>query len=261
MDDKGHRPTTGPDSTVVVIPVYRTELPPGEVSLVRCTLATSRNPVFVAPSDLPLGFYADMFPGVETVTTEAGHFSSVRHYSEWLTTPDFYDLWSEYSWLLVCQTDAVLVADPWTRLEGDPNWDYVGAPWDPPLKVVTLGNRVLVRSPSGHARGPAWVGLIGRSLPVGNGGLSMRRVSAFRDAAQAMSGYLARETRHHIHEDVLWATYGPRFGVRIAAPHVAQTLFHERVPSRDPGEGHLPDVVGFHGVTSLPLGLSEWDAE
>jgi hypothetical protein len=254
VDETGHRPTTGPDSTVVAIPIYRRELTQGEAALVRSTISVSRKPVFVAPSDLPLGFYQEHFPDIETVLTDPRHLSSIRHYSEWLTTPAFYDLWSDYSWLIVCQTDAVLTADPWTRIEGEPDWDYVGAPWNPPIKVVTFGNRILVRSPAGQHRGPAWVGIVGRTLQVGNGGLSMRRIEVFRRAARDMTAGLTQETRHHIHEDVLWAAYGPRFGARIAAPAVARDLFYEVVRSRDQLQGDpLPDVVGLHGLTSWPL--------
>lgn len=195
------------------------------------------------------------------VLTDPRHLSSVRNYSEWLTTPEFYDLWSDYDWLIICQTDAVLVDDPWSRILAEPNWDYVGAPWNPPIKVATLGSRILVRSPSGHTRGPAWVGMVGRSIHVGNGGLSMRRVSSFRTAARTMTAALPEQTRHHIHEDVLWASFGPRFGVRIASRSVAHCLFHEIDGSRNLNRtAPLPSVAGFHRVRSWPLEEHEGDA-
>lgn len=82
------------------------------------------------------------------------HFTDVYAYNQLMMTKAFYEAFAEYKYILIYQTDSLVFSD---RLEDwcARDWDYVGAPW--------LKDR---DSPEQGFEG------------VGNGGLSLRRVSS-----------------------------------------------------------------------------------
>jgi hypothetical protein len=211
--------------------------------------ATAHRRVFVVPEGLETRAMRERFPDSTFASIDPAHLTGVRSYNLWLTSSDFYRMWRDYDWILVSQLDALLRSDPWEVLGSpSPPWDYLGAPWDPPMRVVTRGSRILVRSPSGDDRGPAWAGIMGRKLHVGNGGLSLRRQAAFEEAATKLERDLSDATREHIHEDVVWAAFGPRYGVTSAPEDTAACAFWETTEPQTLGIDGVPRVPGYHGV-------------
>lgn len=247
-------------SVVILTPIYRPSLDEVERALVTRSCESSTHPhVFLAPEGLDTSFYRRAFPDVEIRYVEPWFLSGVRPYNYWLTSGLFYTPWQDWEWILLCQTDAVLLREPLGRFSpAHLTWQYLGAPWDPPIKALTLGSRILVRSSTGAHRGPAWVGLVGSRVEVGNGGLSLRRVDAFVKAAEKLEGFLSPAVREHTHEDVIWATFGTRRGITLAPRDVAASTFLELSEEQQGAQPqHLPDVAGFHGVTHWPPGLQE----
>lgn len=253
-------PAAEEPSAVILTPIYRPQLDDVECSLVRHSLnATTHDYIFLAPEGLDTYYYRRTFPDVEIRTVEPWFLTGVRPYNYWLTSAEFYEPWKNWEWILLCQTDAVLLHEPFARLsQSSVMWDYLGAPWDPPVRTITIGSRILVRSGTGENRGPVWVGVVGSRHDVGNGGLSLRRVESFTRSARELEGSLSRAVREHIHEDVIWATFGKRSGISIAPKGIAASTFLE-LTQKQLGEKtvQLPDVAGFHGVTHWPLHLRE----
>ena len=82
-------------------------------------------------------------------------FDSIQSYSKLLVTKEFYRAFSNYEYILIYQTDCLVFSgnlEEWCRT----GWDYVGAPW--------------FKDFSSDPAGGMWA--------VGNGGLSLRKVSA-----------------------------------------------------------------------------------
>lgn len=239
---------------MIVTPVYRPDLSDIETELATITGRVTDLPrVFVVPLGMDAGFLKERFPESALVSTDPSNMASVHAYNQWLTSRSFYELWSDFRWSLICQLDAVLVADPWTIIGADePDWDYLGAPWSPAMRVVTRGSRILVRSPSGADRGPTWVGLVGRRLTVGNGGLSLRCRDAFSSAAHQLEAMIPVETRQRTHEDVLWSAFGPQHGIRIAHHIEAAKVFWETIDPSALTSAAIPPVAGYHGVDKWP---------
>lgn len=235
---------------MIVTPVYRPILSDIETELAFITgLVTDFPRVFVVPWGMDVGFLRERFPESDVASTDPSNLASVHAYNQWLTSRSFYDLCPDSRWILVCQLDAVLVADPWTVIgSGDPQWDYLGAPWSPPMRVVTKGSQILVRSPSGANRGPLWVGALGRKLTVGNGGLSLRRRDAFSFAAGQIEAKIPVGTRQRTHEDVLWSAFGPQHGIRLAYQDEAAKVFWETMDPSTLTSTAIPPVAGYHGV-------------
>ena len=248
MSDEGH------GSTAIITPIYRSALTSVEQDLVHVTGEVSAHSrFFVIPEGMDQAPLREKFPKSEIVSTDPRNLASIHNYNHWMTSSHFYGLWSDFHWLLISQLDALLMEDPWQLMgPSDVDWDYLGAPWSPPLRVVTQGARILVRSPSGSDRGPAWVGLLGRRLRVGNGGLSLRRQETFFQAARRLESSISPQTRQRTHEDVLWAAFGPRWGVRFASVDQAAQVFWESTDHENIDPDEIPRTAGYHAVDKWP---------
>ena len=134
----------------MVIPIYREKLKPSEkVSLAQvrkvlgkydiCFMAPERMRLFLQARDCLVEYWPD------------GCFASTRTYSRLLLTEEFYSRFSDYEYMLLYQLDVFVFSD---RLQefSSLGYDYIGAPM------------------------PHWTGW--KHTKVGNGGLSLRKISA-----------------------------------------------------------------------------------
>ena len=141
--------------TVIAIPCYRKGLDREEkASLLQCSkvFGSKYDIVFCIPEDLDCSTYLDIVPHAQVKRFDNKFFSSVSTYSWLLLTPDFYLRFYEYEYMLIYQLDAWVFRDEleeWCKK----GYDYIGAPF-----VLKSGDV--------------------ESVIVGNGGFSLRRISA-----------------------------------------------------------------------------------
>ena len=169
----------------VVVPVY-TETLSGraEKSLRQTMKVLGRYPItLLVPEDLNVTELQREFAGLEITRVSPEWLGSrgIAGYNRMMLSREFYELFSDYNYILICQTDAWIFRDElqeWC----DAGYDYIAAPW-PKRKIY---NKPLIRH---------WL-KIRRFLfksdkrimrqqgfnKVGNGGLSLRRVEAFINA-------------------------------------------------------------------------------
>lgn len=233
------------DSVAIVTPIWKPTLDDRERDFVSITQKTSPqiDKIFCAPADLDVTDYRRQFPEWQFEFFDPHHFQSVKHYSLWLTEPEFYERFTGYEFICLCQTDAVLIKDI-TEIDMT-NIDYLGAPWDPPIKVLRLGTRLYVSTAFDETPAPWPVRLFGRKVSVGNGGLSLRRVQALIDVANRISSAFPDQRREHILEDALFSAQGPRFGLRVASSDQANQVFWESTARK---ATQIPNAYGFHGL-------------
>jgi len=132
--------------------------------------------------------------------------------------------------------------------------DYLGSPWVPPLKVLTPGRRIYVASEQSGRQGLWLTRRFGRSLHVGNGGLSIRRVAAHISAAEWLTNNISERYRENTLEDVLLCAFASRNGLRIAPAEIAEQVFSE---TRAATFESVPDIYGFHGLWRWNPALAE----
>ena len=253
----GHamRPTaTQAGSMVIAAPIWRQQPTDAEIAFLRRTDRSNKNVHrwLCAPEGLDVDFYNREFPDWEVHRYPQRAFVSVASYSLWLTAPDFYRTVDQFEFVTICQLDAVLIRDVTEVRMSD--LDYLGAPWDPPLRVLTPGNRIYVASQHEQPQGLRLTKWLGRKLPVGNGGLSIRRVHAHITATEWITGTIPERYRQHTLEDVLLCAFGPRTGLRVAPKHIAEHVF---VETGAVGLESVPDVYGFHGLWRWNPGLAQ----
>jgi len=228
---------------MIVTPIWRPVLDELEARLMRVTDRTNESTprAFIAPRGMDVTWYSELFPDWEIRFIDQRHLASVTAYSAWMTSPDPYRLFSDTTMMIVCQTDAVLVRSV-LDLQTE-SFDFLGAPWSPPVRVLRVGHRMAVFSPTGG--GPLHARLFGQRLWVGNGGLSIRRTAAFEEVATRLAERMPEHLRTHVHEDVYFAALGPTEGLTVADRHVAGSIFCESGAQNldTPGE-----LCGFHGL-------------
>jgi len=209
-------------SPVVVIPFYQAKLSKSELfSFVHNTkLLAKFRIVAVCPPTIEKSLkkiLLDLYPGIEFELFDETFFGSIAGYNRLLKSTEFYRRFAKHEYLLLAQTDALVLADEleqWCTTQ----YSYIGAPW---FEGFTQPTKPL------------------RLMGVGNGGFSLRRVQDFIDCltdncylpnllANAPTsildfpGYL-RFIKHHylfawskgvlqtrINEDVFWGLLIPK---------------------------------------------------
>ena len=111
--------------------------------------------IFIGPESVK-GYFVNLYPYSTFITLADNNFKSIRSYNRLLLSPFFYRIFSDYSHILICQLDVCLLRK--LKIDHLLSYDFVGAP-------CTFG--------------------IGQNLYVGNGGFSLRRISAFRQTLEA----------------------------------------------------------------------------
>jgi Protein of unknown function (DUF5672) len=152
--------------TIVLVPIYKPRPDAFEVHSMDVSFAAlaGRRIAFIGPAALDLDFYAERYPGVDFIGHEASHFASIPGYNRLLLQPAFYEQHAQHEFMLILQTDAIVLRDELDHWCAQP-FDYVGAPWPDPVELFVNLDR--------------FRGMHGRRVraAVGNGGLSLRRSS------------------------------------------------------------------------------------
>lgn len=152
-------------SVIVVVPIYKTELDALEKYSLDHSLAalSGRDVVFIGPNGLDRTFYRDHYGTIDFVGFEDACFSSIPGYNRLLLSGDFYQRFADHEFMLVLQTDAIVLRDELDYWCARP-FDYVGAPWPDGVDLFVNVGR--------------FDGDNGRRVraTVGNGGFSLRRI-------------------------------------------------------------------------------------
>ncbi|OPZ99574.1 MAG: hypothetical protein BWY72_00294 [Bacteroidetes bacterium ADurb.Bin416] len=148
---------------IVVIPVYKVQLTPGEtLSLHRCLTVLKNHPiVLVTHASLNVSAYEKVFVEcgreMRVVSFPSSFFKNVQGYNQLMLSRSFYQRFADYTYLLIYQLDGYVFNDQltdWCRK----GYDFVGAP--------------VFRFHGSHEAGNSlW--------KVGNGGVSLRKTAAF----------------------------------------------------------------------------------
>jgi hypothetical protein len=184
-------------SCAVVIPIYRSILEPLEEFSLNYSVERliGRDLFFAAPDGLDLSYYLQRYPGIAVVRFDDEYFTSIKGYNRLLLNPAFYERFSSHEFMLILQTDAILLRDEldeWCALP----YDYVGAPWPDGLEIFLNLD--------------VFAGNLGKKVKthVGNGGLSLRRnakcISLLAEFVQATQVFLNSGSS----EDIFFGLFG-----------------------------------------------------
>ncbi|MPR34272.1 hypothetical protein GBK04_13130 [Cytophagaceae bacterium SJW1-29] len=156
-----------PPSVAVLVPLYQTALSLAErASLSQCLRVLGDYPILlVKPQGLDVTSIVNAFPLLRTQSFPDHFFTGTDSYNQLLTSPDFYQRFIEYDYVLIHQLDAYVFRDEL------PYWcaqklDYIGAP--------TVHQEAFDALPAGAEH--EFAHTLTTHRIVFNGGLSLRRV-------------------------------------------------------------------------------------
>lgn len=210
------------NNVAVVIPYYHSELTALEkISFGNCLTVLREYPIIlVVPERMSQAEYPKKEKLIyEQVPNE--WLENVASYNQMMVSKEFYQRFLQYEFILIFQLDAFVFSD---CLKQFCHYDYIGAPWLNGMKYLKT-----------IEEGGAW--------KVGNGGLSLRRVSAFLNI-------LEKENIDHINinEDIFWASHASE-QFQVAPIDVALQFSFEK------------DVYNCFRLNNnkLPFGCHAWE--
>lgn len=232
----------------VVIPIYTTQLNSFERhSLERVYQILHSYPLTVIkPKTLDLSPILEKYPRLTTEDFDDHYFRSIAGYNRLMLSEEFYQRFSTFEYVLICQLDAYIFRDElmeWCQK----GYDYVGAPWlvrpmyrNFPMKQY----RWLFRSAATRAT----------DFKVGNGGLSLRKVDshlrATRQLKEVINHYLRHTKNHVFNEDVFFSVEVNKHGMNFSYPTYMEALKF----SFD----KYPDLCYKLNQEQLPFGCHSW---
>ena len=166
---------------VTAVPVYKASPTKTEaLSLLQLRLLEVENVTLVCPEGLDIQSYLDLWPDLQVQRYAAEHFVSVQSYNDLVISSTFYlPFANQYEYLLIYQLDAFLLSNQILAF-CDQGYDYYGAPW----KIGFPEYRFLLNH---------WpIRINQKRFHVGNGGLSLRRISSTLDLLQRTEGHISK---------------------------------------------------------------------
>ena len=215
-------------NAVICIPVYKEKISYyEEISLQQVNRILSKwDKVYIAPESLSFK-YGNNY---SVVRFPNEFFVSKDTYSDLLMEKSFYQVFSDYDFLLVYQLDAFVFADKMAYF-CNLNYDFIGAP----------------------GRGGMW-----RYFHVGNGGFSLRKIKScikiLNNKREIMQSLRKRYQWRSVPEDIFWGYCGYVQDVDFCVPS-------SRLASKFSVENDY--VHGMRDIKKygLPFGCHYWQGE
>jgi len=228
----------GSSRLAVLIPAYKPKIDGLELFSLQHSLNVlnqGREVYLICPQSLDHSFYSTIFPGVKFAIFDDYYFLSISAYSKLLMSKSFYEKFQKYEFVLISQTDAILLRDEldyWCER----GFDYVGAPWPEALSV--------------HVNTDRYKGKDTRVLcPVGNGGLSLRRVSKCMQLIDEFPEACTEFANNGIYEDLFFSIFGS-LSDNFSIPDITTaSCFSMEI---------APEYFSFLSSGKVPMGGHAW---
>lgn len=226
------------NSIAIVTPLYKTAPSVNELASLAHSfdVLEKRKRFIVAPDNLNFSEYKDVLNGCEIIRLKAEYFKNVAAYNRLMLSKYFYRLFDAFDYILLYQPDALVYRDELDKW-CERGYDYVGAPWPGGLNIRPY----LFRTLNLKNRDMLWLNKPIRKY-VGNGGLSLRKVST---ALKVLDKHWLIARAWDKHEDLFWAFYARK----IPGEKEASMFSLEREPS----------TYYKSNDNQLPFGCHAWE--
>nr|WP_293841104.1 DUF5672 family protein [uncultured Arsenicibacter sp.] len=254
---------TGKQTVCIVIPVYKTVLTPHEsISLTQCFKVLGHFPIkLVHPESLDLTVYRTAFPTLESVPFPDSYFTGIQAYNRLMLSAGFYQAFTGFEYMLIYQLDAFIFKDELLHWCSQ-GFDYIGAPWlrDRDFHsasdefIFNLKKRIAILFDLKKEDGvtPREITSLNG---VGNGGFSLRRISAFLACLRIFDKKIKQyenSTLYQYNEDAFWGIEVNRYWPRLNIPDFRTAL-------RFAVEFYPQRAITNYNQGELPFGCHAWD--
>lgn len=213
----------------IIIPIYCMELKPLEkVSLQQiCHILKDYPLTVIQPTDLDLAGIAGQYPRLTFETFDDAYFRGISGYNQLMMSEEFYRRFLDYEYILICQLDTYVFKDE-LKEWCEKGYDYIGAPW----LVRPVYRFPLLRLTSWVKKQYCNLFCLPNSqitnFKVGNGGLSLRRVSSHLKAVsqlhEIIDHFLQHPGNHLFNEDVFFSIEVNKHGMNFTYPDYKEAL-------------------------------------
>lgn len=213
----------------VVIPIYKAKLSHYEaISLKQVCITLKDYPLTVIkPRGLDLHDLSRQYPLLTFEDFDKDYFSGIRGYNRLMMSETFYQRFTDYKYILIYQLDAYVFRDELAEW-CNKGYDYIGAPWlvrpiysFPLLKLTSWIKKQYCKSfhqPNSQIT----------NFKVGNGGLSLRKVSSHLKAVsqlrETINEFLNHPGNHIFNEDVFFSVEVNNHGMGFVYPDYREAL-------------------------------------
>lgn len=197
---------------VVVVPIYKTDLDDNEMlSLKRAVKMLYPHPFAIAcPEHLDVTPLNSILAPVHYTLHrfEDSYFKGIAGYNRLMLSEVFYNSFSDYEYMLLCQTD-VFVFEDQLNYWCDKGYDYIGAPWM--ASPQTFITKLLLNINNSFKKKKKTTE---HFFKVGNGGFSLRKIATMQRIVSQQKENIERcltnpnEFSHHV-EDVYFSLVAP----------------------------------------------------
>jgi hypothetical protein len=192
----------------VVIPIYKSSLSDDEFFSVKTSIINlhGHNIYWLAPNNLDINYYVNNFNIINIERFDNMYFKNIKGYNQLLLSREFYLRFNIYDFLLICQTDAIVLKPELNYWLTQP-YDYIGAPWPKgysfPINTFKISqlNNILCTS------------------FVGNGGLSLRRIKSILDLLNEFSD-VAKNWHDNGHAEDLYYAFMSTLSCNFKTPNL-----------------------------------------
>ena len=214
---------------IVIFPVYRSLSDCEKASFEQAIdMTPGYKHVFIAPQSFEVDNSFDgRLQSVDILKFDDRFFSNIQGYNHLMLSLDFYKSFVEYEYMLIHQSDAYLFK-PELEAWCNKGFSYIGAPWFWPqiIPETTLMHWLIRIFP--HRYPPKLRKMFWLQNEVGNGGLSLRRISHFIKVLEDCPPQLLNEyntvEEPDFNEDVFWAYDAPKILKDFKKPTWRQAL-------------------------------------
>lgn len=231
------------NNLVIVTPVHRDHLSQNEIINLQISLGLNKDfpHYFIVPEGKDFHFLEKEFSKSKLVRLPAVHFESIQTYNKLMLSPELYQLFIEYEYLLILQLDAILVQELTIGIFDQ--YDYIGAPWARKLYVRSLMGKL-------HPNNRRLFLFPFRIVQVGNGGLSARNISTMLSLTLYLrsSQRYANQISGTYNEDLVISYWAKRRRLSIPSPSIAANFFCEQGSETFV---EIPNILGFHALEKI----------
>jgi hypothetical protein len=198
---------------IVVIPIYKTDLDDNEMlSLKRSIKILHQHPFAIAcPEHLDITpLNSILAPAHYTLHRfEDSYFKGIAGYNKLMLSEVFYNSFSDYEYVLICQTDVFVFEDQLSHW-CNKGYDYIGAPWI--ASNQTFLTRLLLNINNSLKKKKKTTE---HFFKVGNGGFSLRKTAKMQQITSEQKDKIEyalanpNELSYHI-EDVYFSLVAPK---------------------------------------------------
>jgi hypothetical protein len=226
---------------LILTPAYQSELSGEEIQRLKISLKNNGEfqHAFLCPENMNTSKYTSLFWNSAIYRVADSHFNSTETYNRLMKSTELYKLFPDYTHILILQMDAVLIETvPFVKIA---EYDYIGAIWPQGYQGVVLGKSIFLHSGRCFRR-------LTRSIYVGNGGLSLRKVASHIELLKKIESKKRYFPQSNLNEDVFFSFLFDKYGYNVPTKELADSIFQELSAV---SQTQIPNVVGFHGLDRL----------